>query len=126
MSTTEPNSLLAKVLEEKQQQRKHLANLPIEEKLTLMERMRDRAILIRDSRRRMVSPRIQALADKYKVSVNRFPTDVERNHGACAGEDIMLGEFDDPDIEIVAFFHELGRVIMTRRSSRGYSMCTPS
>lgn len=118
--------LLEKLLEVKRQERIRLANLPIEEKLTLMERMRDRAILIRDSRRRMISPRIQALAAKYKVPVNRFPTDVERNHGACAGEDIMLGEFDDPDIEIVAFFHELGHVLMNRRPNRGYTMCTLS
>jgi len=91
-----------------------------------MERLRDQAILLRNTRRRMISPRIQALADKYKVPVNRFPTDVERNHGASAGDDIMLGEFDDPDIELVAFFHELGHVLMNRRVHRGCSMCTLS
>lgn len=117
---------MQKVLDAKAQQRRHLMSLPIEEKLAIMEQLRDRAILLRSARRRMLSPRIQALAAKYNVQVNRFPTDIERNRGACAGEDIMLGEFDDPDIELVAFFHELGHVLMNRRPHRGYSMCTIS
>ncbi len=120
------DSLLQHVLELKAQQRRHLISLPIEEKLTLMEAMRDRAILLRKVRQRMLSPRIKELAVKYDVSVNRFPTDVQRNHGACAGDDIMLGEFDDPDIELVAFFHELGHVLLRRFLTRGCTMCTLS
>ncbi|MFW9872245.1 MAG: hypothetical protein ACFFG0_04010 [Candidatus Thorarchaeota archaeon] len=62
------------------------------------------------------------LSKKYKVSVERSRF-CDRNEGASAGQDIFLGEFDDPDIEIVAFFHELGHCISRESSKRRYTMC---
>ncbi len=55
------------------------------------------------------------LADQWGATVSRDPENVEPNHGAMAGTDIWLGVFDDPDIERVAFFHELGHVETPRR-----------
>lgn len=57
-----------------------------------------------------ISETILRLAQKYNVSVSRS-NDCDRNHGGSCGIDtIFLGEFDDPDIELVAFFHELGHL----------------
>jgi len=71
-----------------------------------------------------------SIASKYKASVQRDVEHCEDNHGTCAGRDIWLGRFDDPGIETVAFFHELGHVLsseivckrgrtMTKLSSEG-------
>ena len=73
-----------------------------------------------------IPDRLKKLSEKYNVSVQRDPK-CDRNEGASAGFDIYLGEFDDPDIELVAFFHELGHclsnILVCRR---GYTMCTLS
>jgi hypothetical protein len=48
------------------------------------------------------------IAEQYGIkSLYRETTYVDCNQGACAGDEIMLGEFDDEDKEIIAFFHEL-------------------
>lgn len=51
------------------------------------------------------------IATKYNVSVQRDTENCEDNHGACAGKDTWLGNFDDSEIETVAFFHELGHAL---------------
>jgi len=53
---------------------------------------------------------ILSLAKELGVSVRRETVYCSKNHGSSAGEDIYLGEFDDPNIELVAFFHEVGHV----------------
>lgn len=120
--STSMKSLLAHTLELKAQQRHHLANLPILEKLRVLESLRDRAILLREARRLMISPRIQALADKYGVKVRRDTVNCSPNTG-CFCMDIALGAFDDPDIELVAFFHELGHFLSPPVIKRGNFMC---
>lgn len=75
-----------------------------------------------------IPQRLIDLAKKYHVNVIRhpFPLHEGRNRGECTGENIFLGLFDDIDIEPVAFFHELGHVLMNRQCKRGQSMCTLS
>lgn len=68
-----------------------------------------------------VSKKIQKLAKAYGERVARHP-DCPRNHGAH-GNGIMLGEFDDSDLEIVAFFHELGHTKSPEVVKRGCVMC---
>jgi hypothetical protein len=59
------------------------------------------------------------LAHKYDVSVLRCFKFCDKNQGASCGTDkIFLGEFDDPDIELAAFFHELGHVKAAGMSPR--------
>lgn len=58
---------------------------------------------------------IQDLAAAYNVSVSRDTVNTTINEGASAGRDIYLGNFDDPDLELVAFFHELGHVLSEER-----------
>lgn len=58
---------------------------------------------------------IERLADKYGIVLvsaaeNARMNGEWRNNMACAGSTIFLNEFDDPDIELAAFFHELGHV----------------
>lgn len=53
---------------------------------------------------------IQDLAIKYKVNVKFDCPDTGHNHGACAGKDIFLGTFDNPEIMMAAFLHELGHI----------------
>lgn len=49
------------------------------------------------------------IAEQYGIkNLYRDTTHVGFNQGACAGNDtIILGEFDDNEKEIIAFFHEL-------------------
>ena len=58
---------------------------------------------------------IVKLADKYGAIVSRDVVNCPRNQGASSGENIYLGEFDSPSIELVAFFHELGHVLSNSR-----------
>lgn len=57
---------------------------------------------------------IQLIAKDYNVSIQRDTENCEDNHGASAGKDIYLGNFNDPEIEIVAFFHELGHALSNK------------
>lgn len=58
----------------------------------------------------MISERIYKLADILKVKVQRDTENCPNNQGASAGDDIYLGKFDDENIELVAFFHEVGHI----------------
>lgn len=58
---------------------------------------------------------IEQLASKYGITLvsaedNAKANGEHRNNMASAGSTIFLNDFDDPDLEIVAFFHELGHV----------------
>jgi len=57
-----------------------------------------------------IPDRIQEIADQYGIEIIRDP-ESDRNHGANAGDIIFLGEFDDPDIEWIAFWHELAHCL---------------
>ena len=54
---------------------------------------------------------IHEIAEKYGAKVSRDIENCGCNRGASAGKDIYLGEFDNEEIELVAFFHELGHVL---------------
>jgi len=74
-----------------------------------------------------ISDSIQKLAALYDVTVTRDTVNDVVNAGASAGRAIYLGKFDDLDIELVAFFHELGHVLSEERvCKRGYMMCVLS
>lgn len=57
---------------------------------------------------------IKELAVKYGVNVQRND-ERGRNAGASAGKDIWLGEFDNEDLELISFFHELGHTLSNER-----------
>jgi len=61
---------------------------------------------------------ITRISKENNVSVVRDTVNCDKNYGACAGDEIFLGEFDDPKIEIAAFFHELGHIV-NRRNGTG-------
>lgn len=62
--------------------------------------------------KRLIPTPILKLANKYGVIVVRDEENCDRNQGSSAGKNLWLGEFDDPDLEIVAFFHELGHALL--------------
>ena len=75
----------------------------------------------------MIQDRILHIAERYSVSVKRDSENCLKNQAACAGRSIFLGVFSDPEIELVAFFHELGHVMANELVlKRGYVMCTLS
>lgn len=51
------------------------------------------------------------IAKQYGVSAIRDTENCKKNNGASAGREIFLGEFEDPQIELAAFFHELGHAL---------------
>jgi hypothetical protein len=53
---------------------------------------------------------ISDIASEYGATLERDIENCGKNRGASAGKYIFLGEFDDPQIELIAFFHELGHV----------------
>jgi len=63
----------------------------------------------------MIPEKLQTLAKKYGVAVERNAEMADHNQGAHAGTDIWLGEFDDPDLEVVAFFHEVGHALSRKK-----------
>ena len=65
---------------------------------------------------------IKKLAEEYGVSVSRDIENCNPNQGAIAGKEIWLGRFDDPEIEVVAFFHELGHVMSGKVLKRGRTL----
>ena len=67
------------------------------------------------------------IAKEYNVTIKRDTKNCEDNQGASAGRDIYLGNFDDTEIETVAFFHELGHILSNEIvCKRGYTMTTIS
>lgn len=58
------------------------------------------------------------LARKHHVTLERC-SDCSDNQAAMAGNSIMMGKFDDEDIEETAFFHELGHIVNNRNSIAG-------
>lgn len=67
------------------------------------------------------------IAKSKGVSVVRDTYNCDKNYGASSVNEIFLGEFDDPEIELAAFFHELGHTLMNKFIlKRGYVMSTLS
>ena len=66
---------------------------------------------------------IVTIAHKYNVSVIRDIEHCGNNYGASAGKEIFLGSFDDPELELVAFFHELGHTLSSTVCKGGHTMC---
>ena len=62
------------------------------------------------------------IANEYNVSVIRDTENCDDNYGSCAGKEIFLGNFDDPEIELIAFFHELGHTLSSTVCKRGCVM----
>ena len=68
------------------------------------------------------SEQLIALATKYGVELHRDLENGCANNGWHAyGRVINLGPFDDPDLELVAFYHELGH--LTAPPRRGSCLC---
>jgi hypothetical protein len=57
--------------------------------------------------------KMRSIAEFHGVTLHRSK-DCDDNQGASAGGDVMLGKFDDLDIQWAAFFHEMGHVISAR------------
>jgi len=71
-----------------------------------------------------ISANVQELAATYGVGISRDIVNETANEGWSAGRDIHLGEFDDPDLELVAFFHELGHILSEERVCKRGSTLT--
>lgn len=64
------------------------------------------------------------LANKYGVKLKRDKVNDCTNNGwHASGRIIYLGTFEDPDLEIVAFYHELGHIFSQMIRRRGSMMC---
>jgi len=66
------------------------------------------------------------IAKKYGATFCGYHEDCPVDAGASAGRDIYLGKFDDPDIELIAFFHELGHACRKNLLKTIYSLSTLS
>lgn len=58
------------------------------------------------------------IADSLNIKVHRDVVNCDPNQGGYAGNDVWLGEFEDDDLEMVAFFHEIGHVVAGRFMKR--------
>ena len=66
---------------------------------------------------------IEKIAKDYNVLIQRDVDNYEQNSGGCAGGCIYLANFDDSEIELVAFFHELGHALSNKLvCKRGFTM----
>lgn len=52
----------------------------------------------------------ESLEKRFNVIIQKHE-DCDPNQAACAGNMIWVGEFDDPEIELAAIFHEIGHII---------------
>jgi hypothetical protein len=67
---------------------------------------------------------LHRLADKYGVELKRDTiNDCANNGWQAGGRTIYLGPFDDPDLELVAFYHELGHLYSQAYRRRGFMLC---
>lgn len=51
----------------------------------------------------------ESLEKRFNVIIQKHE-DCDPNQAACAGNMIWVGEFDDPEIELAAIFHEIGHI----------------
>lgn len=73
-----------------------------------------------------IQERIYSIASEFNVTVVRDTKYGSPNSGWACGGQIGLKIFDDPAIELVAFFHELGHIILSRdlkTVGRKYHLC---
>ena len=72
----------------------------------------------------MSSKKMVDLAKKYRINLFMNYKECEQNEAANAGRDIFLGKFDDEELRVVAFFHELGHVLSRDQdNARGCFLC---
>ena len=64
------------------------------------------------------------IAKKYNIKLTRSEY-CGYNEGASAGDEIMLGDFDDKDKEIVAFFHELAHCTFRKDIEKIHNIKAP-
>ena len=69
---------------------------------------------------------IDRIATSYAVKVHHNHQDCGINRGCSSGRDIFLGKFDDADIKLVAFFHELGHSLSYTVTKQDTCMSTIS
>lgn len=67
---------------------------------------------------KMIDEVINRIAVAYACRIFDHHTDCEPNTASSAGRDLFFGVFDDPEIKLVAFFHELGHALMAERLGR--------
>jgi hypothetical protein len=70
----------------------------------------------------MIDEVINRIAISYACRIFNNHPNCDTNSAASAGRDIFFGNFDDPEIKLVAFFHELGHSLMSERLRRNSSM----
>lgn len=58
---------------------------------------------------------IKELAEKYNVKLEDAFDVCSQNNAASCGCKIYFGEFDDPELKLAAFFHELGHIEFNRK-----------
>lgn len=54
------------------------------------------------------------IATEHGISISRDTENCLPESGACGGDEIWLGNFDNEDHERIAFFHELGHILSGR------------
>lgn len=69
-----------------------------------------------------ISQTMKDVAAKYGATVRRDTENCDDNQGASAGKEIFLGNFNDLNIELLAFFHELGHTLSSTICKRGEVM----
>jgi len=69
-----------------------------------------------------ISNEIKLLAKKYNVNVMRNEK-ARNNNGYVCGDYIHLGNFDKPNLELAAFFHELGHFLRNQILNSNRSVC---
>lgn len=65
---------------------------------------------------------INDIAKKYGIPIITEHEDCNKNQGSSTGDKIFLGIFNDPEIKIAAFFHELGHILTGREMTRTHYM----
>jgi len=61
-------------------------------------------------------PIVPRLCERWGITIEEIPEGVYRDHVSyCAGGDeIFLGDYDDPELLLLSFFHELGHCANTQ------------
>lgn len=61
---------------------------------------------------RKIPEELYNIAGEYDIELGRDICHVHPNQAVSSGDEIVPGNFDDPDLERFAFFHELAHCIM--------------
>lgn len=74
--------------------------------------------------KRQVKKEIARIAEEHNICVSFNDENCNKNMASSTNNCIFLGEFDDNDIELFAFFHELGHCTFPSKAT--YHMSTLS